>query len=183
MQRINKVKDLTVSAIFCVFIITGAFIRFDIGVIPFTMQFFFVNLAMLTLNRKNAVMSVFMYVILGLIGLPVFAQGGGPGYILNHNFGFITGFIFGNFVSASTLNKIKTPSFINYILVSLLNIIIIYIAGIIYYLLISTVYTGNTVIIKTFLISFLAICLPGDIISLFLSSLIAGRLKIIVNKY
>ena len=40
------------------------------------------------------------YVILGLIGLPIFAAGGGFGYVMSPTFGFLYGMILASFVIA-----------------------------------------------------------------------------------
>lgn len=183
MRLKNKTKDLTLIALFTVFIATGAFIRISVGPVPFTMQFFFTNLAALTLSKKNSFMCVLIYIIIGLTGIPVFTQGGGLGYILNQNFGFILGFLFGNYISSYILEKINKTNFIHYIFASIINLTVIYSTGILYYYIISHFYLNSEMLIKTFLASFMIICLPGDIISLILSSILAGRLKIIVNKY
>ena len=48
------------------------------------------------LGGKNAaVLSQIAYVTLGLVGVPLFARGGGWQYILEPNFGYLLGFIFG----------------------------------------------------------------------------------------
>ena len=48
------------------------------------------------LGGKNAAaLSQIAYVTLGLLGVPLFAQGGGWQYILEPNFGYLLGFIFG----------------------------------------------------------------------------------------
>ena len=47
------------------------------------------------LNRRAAVLSILAYILLGLVGIPVFASPpyGGPGYFLLPTFGFLLGFI------------------------------------------------------------------------------------------
>ena len=65
----------------------GAFLKITIPVQPvpmhFTLQFFFVLLAALLLGSKRAFASVLTYLVIGLCGIPVFATGGGPAYLLN----------------------------------------------------------------------------------------------------
>jgi biotin transport system substrate-specific component len=38
-------------------------------------------------------MAVLVYILLGLLGIPVFAEGGGPGYILQPTFGYLVAFV------------------------------------------------------------------------------------------
>ncbi len=48
------------------------------------------------LGGKNAaILSQIAYVVLGLLGLPIFASGGGWQYLLEPNFGYLLGFIVG----------------------------------------------------------------------------------------
>ena len=44
--------------------------------------------------------STLSYVILGLIGLPIFAAGGGFGYMMSPTFGFLYGMVLASFVIA-----------------------------------------------------------------------------------
>ena len=77
-----SVKDMTQCALFTVLIIVGAFIKVPIPVCPFTLQFFFTTMAGIILGAKKGAISVALYTVLGLVGLPVFAEGGGFRYIL-----------------------------------------------------------------------------------------------------
>ena len=45
--------------------------------------------------------STFIYVILGVLGLPLFANGGGIGYIFSPTFGFLYGMVISAFMIAS----------------------------------------------------------------------------------
>jgi biotin transport system substrate-specific component len=49
-------------------------------------------------GRNAAVISQFAYVLLGLVGLNVFYQGGGMGYMRSPAFGYLVGFIIGGAV-------------------------------------------------------------------------------------
>lgn len=63
--------------------------------IPFTLQTFAVFLAVSVLGGKRGTLSVVVYVLLGAIGVPVFAEfTGGLGIILRNTGGYIIGFIF-----------------------------------------------------------------------------------------
>lgn len=49
-------------------------------------------------GRNAAVLSQTAYIMLGLVGFPIFAQGGGIGYLREPSFGYILGFIPGAWV-------------------------------------------------------------------------------------
>ena len=53
--------------------------------------------------------STFIYVVLGVLGLPLFANGGGIGYIFSPTFGFLYGMVISAFIIAYILkSEIKT---------------------------------------------------------------------------
>ena len=75
-----KTKDLVLCAMFVALIAVGAFIKVPVPVVPFTLQFLFTMLAGLLLGPVNGALAVVVYIVLGLVGLPIFTQGGGPGW-------------------------------------------------------------------------------------------------------
>ena len=89
-------RDLAVCGLFAALITVGAFIRVVIpagaDTMNFTLQWFFVLLAGLLLGSRRAFLSVAAYLLIGLLGVPVFARGGGPAYLLKPTFGFLLGF-------------------------------------------------------------------------------------------
>ena len=63
--------------------------------VPFTMQTFAVFCALLLLGGKRGLMAIGLYILLGLVGLPVFSGfQGGPGHLLGPTGGYILGFLF-----------------------------------------------------------------------------------------
>ena len=62
--------------------------------VPFTMQTFAVFLLMSALGGKRGTVSVLVYLMLGAIGLPVFAEfTGGMGILLGSTGGYLAGFL------------------------------------------------------------------------------------------
>ena len=66
-----KTKDLVLCAMFVALIAVGAFIKIPVPVVPFTLQFLFTMLAGLLLGPVNGALAVVVYIVLGLIGLPI----------------------------------------------------------------------------------------------------------------
>lgn len=85
--------DIDECALFVSLMIAGAFIRIPIPMMPLTFQTFFAVLAGLLLGWHKGMISMVAYMLLGLIGLPVFTSGGGFSYVLMPSFGYILGFI------------------------------------------------------------------------------------------
>ena len=81
-MRNSKLRNHILCAIFTALIAIGAFIRIPVPVVPFTLQFLFTTLAGVLLGSRLGATSVVLYIALGLLGVPVFAEGGGPGYMV-----------------------------------------------------------------------------------------------------
>ena len=67
--------------------------------VPMTFQTFVVYFIAASMGMIGFY-STLSYVILGLMGLPIFAAGGGIGYIMSPTFGFLYGMVLGSFVVA-----------------------------------------------------------------------------------
>ena len=90
----GKTYDMAYIGIFTVLIAICSWISIPIE-IPFTLQTFAVFLSVAILGGKRGTLSVIVYVLLGAIGVPVFAGfTGGFGIILRNTGGYIIGFIF-----------------------------------------------------------------------------------------
>lgn len=90
----SKTYDIVYVGVFAVLIAICSWISIP-TLVPFTLQTFAVFLAVGVLGGKLGTMAVLVYVLLGAIGVPVFAGfRGGIGVILNNTGGYIIGFIF-----------------------------------------------------------------------------------------
>ena len=89
----RKTYDMAYIAVFTVLIAICSWISIPMTV-PFTLQTFAVFLSVSILGGRRGTMAVLVYVLLGAVGIPVFAGfTGGPGIILNTTGGYIVGFI------------------------------------------------------------------------------------------
>lgn len=100
-------KDMIMCALFTALIAVGAFIKVPVPVVPFTLQFLFTMLAGLIMGGRLGAISVGLYAVLGLVGLPIFAEGGGIWYVLKPSFGYIIGFALGSLVTGLMVEKQK----------------------------------------------------------------------------
>lgn len=63
--------------------------------VPFTLQTFAVFLTVILLGGRRGTIAVLVYILLGAVGIPVFAQfTGGIGILLGSTGGYIVGFLF-----------------------------------------------------------------------------------------
>lgn len=100
MQR-HSSRDLALAGLFAALTAVGAFLRVPLEPVPFTLQPLVVLLAGAVLPPALALGSQLAYLAMGLLGLPVFAQGGGPAYVLHPTFGFLVGFAAAAWATAS----------------------------------------------------------------------------------
>lgn len=177
-----KIIDLVLIAMFTVLITVGAFIKIPLPPVPITLQTFFTSLVALVLGGKRGAISVALYVVLGLVGLPIFTAGGGFGYVFHPTFGYLIGMIIGTFVAGimkeRSISINKEDNFIRaYIIPTVVNMIIVYAVGVPYLIIIMKLYIGSQVAISSLLMSGLVLTIPGGIIKSYLASLIAYRLE------
>lgn len=93
-ERHLNVKDYSIMAVCAAMMAVCAWISIPAAV-PFTMQTFGVFLTVGLLGGKRGSISIAIYLLLGAIGLPVFAGfSGGLGYMLGVTGGYIIGFLF-----------------------------------------------------------------------------------------
>ncbi len=175
----NKTKEMCICALFTALICAGAFIKIPTPLLPITLQTLFVTLAGLLLGSKKGAACVGVYIFIGLLGVPVFAEGGGLSYILKPSFGYIIGFALSAFVTGKLAEKKCTYK--NFLFSSFVGMLAVYAVGIVYYYLISTVYLGSRIEIKNLFLYCFLLTLPGDILMCILASTIGKRIKNIIK--
>ncbi len=90
----SKTLDIVYIAVFATIIAVCSWISIPTA-IPFTMQTFGVFLTMGLLGGKRGTAAIIIYILLGLVGVPVFSGfKGGVGILLGLTGGYIIGFIF-----------------------------------------------------------------------------------------
>lgn len=93
MMKKLELREMVLCALFIALITVGTFIRIPVGTDVYTLQFLFTLLAGLVLGARLGAIAVVAYILLGLLGVPIFATGGGPGYVLQPTFGYLLGFV------------------------------------------------------------------------------------------
>ena len=115
-----------------------------------------------------------LYVALGLVGVPIFAAGGGFGYIFNPTFGFLLGLI----PTAWVIGKIaeKDRSVPRLLLACFAGLAVLYLVGLPYIALIVNVYKGGNVSGMTLATAYMLPYLPGDCLKIVVSVILAPRI-------
>ncbi len=167
---------MILCALFVSLIAAGAFIRIPVPVIPITLQFLFTMLAGLLLGGKWGCVSVLLYLVIGLLGLPVFAEGGGFSYVLKPSFGYIIGFAVGALVTGTIANKVERPGYKRLIAANVLGLGIVYLFGLVYCFCISHFYLGTSMGLWTLLVYGFLLTVPGDLVLCILGAILGKRL-------
>ena len=176
--RAKSASDMILCALFAALIAVGAFIKIPVPVVPFTLQYLFTMLSGLMLGSKWGLAAVGIYIALGLAGLPVFAQGGGIGYVLQPSFGYIIGFALGAFVTGLIAQKKRRPSLARLLAASFAGLFLVYFIGMLYYYLISKFYLNTPIGLWPLFLYCFILAVPGDIILSVLGAVLAKRIDI-----
>ena len=120
----RKTLMLVLTALFAALTAVGAIFKIPFALAAISLQFLFTA----------------VYVLIGLVGLPIFALGGGFSYVLQPTFGFLLGLI----PSAFVIGKLaKRPlTFWGTALAMLAGLAVLYAIGVPYMALIANAYLG-----------------------------------------
>jgi len=176
------VREMILISIFAALTAVGAFIKIPTPLVPFTLQFVFCAYSGIFLGARNGLYSQLLYVTIGLIGIPVFASGGGPAYILQPTFGFLLGFMACSYVIglfSQHFSKITFPKIFSTVLLGLL---FVYLFGVSYlYLIVNFYLQKQMTVIAAIMVGFLPY-ITSDFILSTLVALTAVRIIPILQK-
>ena len=94
----RKTLMLVLTALFAALTAVGAFFKIPFALAAISLQFLFTAMAGILLGAGYGALSQLVYVLIGLVGVPIFALGGGFSYVLQPTFGFLLGLIPSAFV-------------------------------------------------------------------------------------
>lgn len=120
----DKTKMMMIIAMFAALISILAQVTIPLPLIPITGQTLAIGLTATILGSKNGSLAVLVYLLLGLIGLPVFASfSSGFGVLFGPTGGFLIGFIPTAFITGLWLEK-TTYTYWNAIIANLIGVCI-----------------------------------------------------------
>lgn len=181
-MRRTSTANITRCALFVVLITIGSFIKVPIPLSPFTLQFLMTSLAGLLLGPKWGTAAVAAYVAAGLLGLPIFAEGGGIGYIANPNFGYLIGFILGTWVTARIAPPEREATRPRLIGSCFAGLAVCYVIGMAYLYLVSNYLIGTPVTFAALMWFCLVLAIPGDALLCFVAAEMALRIRPALQK-
>jgi len=167
-----QVREIPFIGLFAALTAVCGYIEIPLPLVPITAQTLAVMLAGSVLSPRPAFLSMVLFLLLGIVGLPVYAGGvSGIGIFFGPTGGFLMSWPIAVFVMAHLVKRLN-PNFISIFLVNILGgIVIVYGIGVPYLARIA----------HLDLISALAVgalpFIPGDLIKAFISATIALSIR------
>lgn len=172
-----KTRDMVLAALFAALACVAAIIvRFGgAAMVPFSLLPLVAFLAGSLLGARTGAISMVVYILLGLAGLPVFAAApfGGIPYVLKPTFGFLLGFVGGAYTTGALLKQNEQQSIFRIIFAMLAGLVVIYLIGLPYFYAIFNFYQGKVMlpaqVIKVVFLPFIGL----DLVKLVVAAVIA----------
>lgn len=166
-----RAKNMALCGMFSALLAACAWLSFPIGDVAITLQTFGILLCLRVLGGKRGTIAIFVYLLLGAVGLPVFSGfRGGLGVLLGATGGYLTGFLL-----TGLLYWLLTALSPKYTLPAMaIGLLICYCVGSIWY---YHVYTGNAATTGFILIKCILPYLLPDGVKLFLAYRLGEKLK------
>lgn len=175
----SKTYDVVYVGVFAVLIAICSWISIP-TLVPFTLQTFAVFLTVGLLGGKRGTMAVLVYVLLGAIGIPVFAGfSGGMGIILNNTGGYIIGFIFSALVMWLMEHLMGKKIWVQG-LSMILGLIICYAFGTAWFMIVYTRDTGAVGLATVLGWCVIPFIIP-DIVKIALALILSNRLSRVIR--
>lgn len=175
VRVLNMTRSLTRSALLLTLLIICSQISLPVGPVPITLQTFAVMMISLLCLPRQTGFILGIYLMLGLIGFPVFSgANGGLQSILLPSFGFVVGFIpSGILISYLNQNQLKIPTWI----ILLIGNLILYSIGLTYMAWVLThVNHLDLSMIRVLQLGMIPF-IPGDILKIILASSLLKYLR------
>lgn len=173
----QKTYYICAVAIMAAFVGICSQIQIPLPMIPINLALFAVNLAGVLLGAKYGTLSVAIYVLLGLVGVPVFNNfSGGAGVLFGKTGGYIIGYIFAALITGLFAKKLKNSPVKLYLAMTLATLTC-YAFGTVWFMAINN--SGLWVTLTYCVLPFI----PGDILKMLAVVVIARKLSKPLSKY
>lgn len=141
-KKKKNLIDMALIAMMAALIAVCSWISIPVGEIPITLQTFAVFVAVGLLGMKRGLLSVVVYILLGAVGVPVFAGfKGGIGALFGTTGGYIVGFLFLALIAGLILDKFGKKVYVMIIALAL-GLLVCYAFGTAWFMVIYMKNTG-----------------------------------------
>ena len=104
----NSTQNLTLTALMAAILCIMGPIVIPIGMVPMSLANMAIYLTIILLDKKKALISTAIYLLIGLIGIPVFSGfSAGAGKLFGPTGGYLVGYLVLSFIGGSLLEKGK----------------------------------------------------------------------------
>ena len=104
----NKIQNITFTALMTALLCIAGPIVVPIGMVPMSFANLAIYLTILLLEKQWATVSVAVYLLIGMVGIPVFAGlSGGAGKLFGPTGGYLIGYLALTWIAGSILEKRK----------------------------------------------------------------------------
>lgn len=129
-SRISPLRRLVFASMFGALTAVGSFMVIPLYPVPITLQTLFTGLAGILLGSATGALSQVVYLLLGIMGLPVFAGGkAGIGTLFGPTGGYLIGFIVGAFIIGKIVELKRNPGLAWIIMALIAGNLVIYALG------------------------------------------------------
>lgn len=130
-------REQLISGLFAALIAVASQIVIPLGFVPLSLQTLMIGLTATLLGRRIGTWSIIIYLLLGLIGLPVFAGGAsGFGVLSGPTGGYLIGFVFASLLIGTLQNRSSGTYFPTF-LINLLGFMVALLFGTVWLTLVA----------------------------------------------
>jgi biotin transport system substrate-specific component len=176
----SRTRNLVLVSLTVALVTAGAYLRIPVGPVPISLQTLFVLLAGALLGPWLGAAAMSSYLILGLVGLPLFTGGGGPQYVLSPTFGFLLSFPVCAAVVGVLLKKDPgegAPAMTVRLLAMAAGTGTVYLIGVPWLWLNLLLVQGKQVGLKALVMMGMVPFLPGDVVKILLAAWMTAPLR------
>ena len=185
----NKTYNIVLIAVSAALIAICSWISITIGPVPFTLQTMAIFAVLMTIGGARGSVAVIIYLLLGLVGVPVFAGfKGGPASFLGPTGGFLVGFAVASLVwllLERLLRDKMSSSAVKRILYGVINAVIcevvMYTIGVIWFMVVYGQQTGPVGLGATLTMCVVPFIIP-DIVKIAVAVVIGERAGKLIHK-
>ena len=165
-----NIKSLARMAICTALIVVCSWLTVPFTV-PFTMQTFAIFFTVCLLGPWQGMISILVYILLGAVGVPVFAGfKGGIAVLFDKTGGYIIGYLLSALLTSWLIHR-KESNFLRSCLAMVAGVAVCYVFGTVWFMVLTgtPLWTSLTWCVLPFL--------PGDAVKILLAALLAKRLQ------
>ena len=170
MKNRFPIRQLVMCALFAALTAVCAQIQIPMWPVPVTLQVLPILLCAALMGPRYATLMTVVYLLMGLVGLPVFSgMGAGPGKLFGTTGGYLIGFIACAFVAALLMDRLGRKWW-QQVIAMAVGVLVCYVFGTAWFMLLSG--TGLWQSLMWCVIPFLL----GDAVKIILAALLSVRL-------